>query len=332
MPRRLIDFRDAKPLLDVASYARRAPGRRDHLPQAEIELIDRTVRRTPEVMVKVLTRGGQDLKAVARHMAYLNRGGDVEIDTDDGQQLSGKGVEKGILEDWDLDLEEHRRTTELQSRSRRVPPKLVHKLMFSMPPGTPPQKVLAAVRNFAREEFALKHRYAMVLHTDEPHPHVHMVVKAVSEQGVRLNIRKATLRVWRREFARHLRALGVSANATERAVRGQTQKAKTDGIYRAEQHGISGHSWERAEAVARELRTGGLRVEPGKARLLGTRRNVERGWHAVSDILVAHGLPELASRVRRFVGTFRPPQTEREDVAAALSSSGRRTPERDLTR
>ena len=29
----------------------------------------------------------------------------------------------------------------------------------------------------------------MVLHTDEPHPHVHMVVKAVSEQGVRMNIR-----------------------------------------------------------------------------------------------------------------------------------------------
>jgi hypothetical protein len=31
-----------------------------------------------------------------------------------------------------------------------------------------------------------------VLHTDEPHPHVHMVVKAVSEHGVRLNIRRAT--------------------------------------------------------------------------------------------------------------------------------------------
>jgi hypothetical protein len=46
--------------------------------------------------------------------------------------------------------------------------------MFSMPAGTPPGKVLAAVKNFAREEFALKHPYAMVLHTDEPHPHVHM--------------------------------------------------------------------------------------------------------------------------------------------------------------
>jgi type IV secretory pathway VirD2 relaxase len=89
-----------------------------------------------------------------------------------------------------------------------------------MPAGTSPDRVLGAVKNFAREEFGLKHCYAMVLHIDEPHPHVHMVVKAMSERGVRLNIRKATLREWRRDFARHLRALGVAANATDRGVRG----------------------------------------------------------------------------------------------------------------
>src|ERR1700686_2430078 len=111
--------------------------------------------------------------------------------------------------------------------------------MFSMPAGTPSDKVLTAVKNFAREEFGLKHRYAMALHTDEPHPHVHMVVKAVSEQGVRMHIRKANLREWRREFARHLRALGVAANATERAVRGETRASKRDGIYRA---GVRGDS------------------------------------------------------------------------------------------
>jgi hypothetical protein len=76
MPRRLIDVGGANPLLDIASYARRGPGRRDHLSQGEVELITRTVHRTPEVMVKVLNRGGQDLKAVGRHLAYLNRGGD----------------------------------------------------------------------------------------------------------------------------------------------------------------------------------------------------------------------------------------------------------------
>jgi hypothetical protein len=57
------------------------------------------------------------------------------------------------------------------------------------------------VRNFAREEFWGQHRYAFALHTDEPHPHVHLVLKAVSEQGVRLNIKKSTLRHWWSEYA-----------------------------------------------------------------------------------------------------------------------------------
>src|SRR5437879_8226729 len=156
--------------------------------------------------------------------------------------------------------------------------------MFSMPAGTPPDKVLAAVKNFAREEFGLKHRYAMALHTDEPHPHVHMVVKAVSEQGVRLNVRRATLRKWRREFARHLRALGVAANATERAVRGQSQSPKLDGIYRPERRGDSRRTRDRVEAVARELAKGDLRVEAGKAKLLETRKQVQQGWWAISDL------------------------------------------------
>jgi hypothetical protein len=44
-------------------------------------------------------------------------------------------------------------------------------------------------------------------------------LKARSEEGVRINIRKPMLRRWREEFARHLRALGVAAKATERTGR-----------------------------------------------------------------------------------------------------------------
>jgi Relaxase/Mobilisation nuclease domain len=119
---------------------------------------------------------------------HLSRAGEVEIETDDGQKLSGKGAEENLLEDWDLDLEEHRRMADLEPLARRLPPQAGSQLMFSMPAGTPPDKVLAAVKSFAREEFGVNHRYAMVLHTDEPHPHVHMIVKAVSELGVRLNM------------------------------------------------------------------------------------------------------------------------------------------------
>src|SRR5208337_1300942 len=119
--------------------------------------------------------------------------------------------------------------------------------------GTPPEKVLAAVRNFAREEFWGQHRYAFVLHTDEAHPHVHLVLKAISEQGVRLNIKRATLRHWRSEFARNLRLLGIDANATERAVRGEIRTSKKDGIYRASQRGDSTYVRSQIEAAAAEL-------------------------------------------------------------------------------
>jgi hypothetical protein len=335
MPKRLIDIRVGVPLLDIASYARRGSGHRDRLSPAEVQQIARTVRRTPEVMVKVLSQGGQALGAVRRHLDYLRLrdDGEIEIETDDGRRHSGQDVSKELLKDWDVDLEEHRRRSDLDAcRSRS--PKLVHKLMFSMPAGTSPEKVLAAVKNFAREEFALKHRYAMVLHKDEPHPHVHMVVKAISEQGVRMHIRKAALREWRREFARHLRALGVAANATERAIRGQTRTRQIDQIFRATWRGDSTRTRARTEAVAADLRNGSLRIEPGKVTLVATRRSVERGWGAAGDILLAQGLPELAAQVRRFVDKMPPPRTDNELLAAALSvcARGERLPDYKFTR
>jgi hypothetical protein len=322
MARRLIDL-EGRPLLDIASYARPGPGRRDRLSPGEIEHISLTVHRAPEVMVKVLTRGGQDLKSIQRHLAYLNRKGELEIETDEGERIAGSGVEKDLLEDWDLDLQENRRRVDLGPRKDRAPPKLVHKILFSMPPGTPPKKVLDAVKNFAREEFALNHRYAMVLHTDEPHPHVHLVLKAMSEQGVRLNIRKTTLRDWRQKFAEQLRREGVAANATERAVRGGSRTRRTDGIYRANLRGESSHTRDRAYVVASEHQRGGFRVENGKETLVATRRDVEQGWRAVIEILLSEGRPELASALRRFAREMPPPLTEREFLAKAIVSRSR---------
>src|SRR5579885_493567 len=323
MPNRPIRF-DGQPLLDISSYARRGPGRRDHLSPAEIERVARTVRRTPEVMIKVLSRGGQDLKAVRRHLDYLRdrEEGELAIETDDGERLTGPGVAKSLTEDWNLDLQEQRQRSDLDGRGRHSM-KLVHKLMFSMPAGTPPQKVLEAVKSFAREEFALKHRYVMVLHTDEPHPHVHMVVKAVSEQGQRLHIRKATLRGWRQEFARHLRELGVPANATERAVRGENRSPKPDGIYRAEQRSESWRVQSRVEEVGREIFRGGLRKEAGKEKLIETRKAVERGWWEASEILARQGWRELAKEVKQFIDRMPPPRTDLEMLAEKLGTRQR---------
>src|SRR5437879_10581340 len=76
-------------------------------------------------MVKVLSRGGQNLGAVARHIDYLTRKGELDIETDDGQQLKGQGTEAVLLDDWDLVLDEERSTVDLKPRAVRNAPKLV---------------------------------------------------------------------------------------------------------------------------------------------------------------------------------------------------------------
>jgi hypothetical protein len=303
------------PLFDLLSYARRGPGRRDRLSPGEIQQVARTVRRTPEVMVKVLPKPANTLKAVRKHLGYIGRRGELDLETDDGERLRDG---HDLPEDWDLDLDEYRRKSDLTATRGREPARLVHKVIFSMPAGTQPAKVLAAVKNFAREEFALKHRYAMALHTDTDRPHVHVVIKAVGEEGRRLYIRKATLREWRSGFAHHLRALGVPANATPRYVRGETTPRKPDSIYRANIRGESTYMRERAETVVRELAKGKLQVEPGKASLVGTRAEIRRAWLAVGDILIREGQPELAAHVRRFSDEMSPPRTQKEWIATEL--------------
>jgi hypothetical protein len=318
MPRQTINVSGSRPLLDLVSFGRKGPGGRDRLSPGEIEHVRRTVERAPEVMVKVLNKGGQDARAAGRHLDYLTRRGDLELETDEGERVAGKLVKKRLIEDWGIDVDDQRRRTGLLPRADSRIPKLVHKLMFSMPPGTPADKVLQAVRNFAAEEFALQHRYAMVLHTDEPHPHVHVVVKAVSEQGDRLNIRKETLRRWRSEFARHLRRLGVPANATERAVRAETRTPKLDGIYRAMLRGESSHVRNRVDEVTDRLFQGTFEHEVGKGKLVSTRKDVVRGWTGVSHLLERTGETALAFRVRSFANAFAPPHTEKEIIAEQL--------------
>ena len=155
------------------------------------------------------------------------------------------------------------------------------------------QQQWPAVRGLASEQFGLKHRYALTLHTDEAHPHVHLVVKAVSEQGERLNIRKATLRDWRQLFATHLRAQGIAANATERAVRGQTRTPKSDAIYRAMRRNESVHELNRRHDLAKRAPTAVQSHVQGKAKLERTRALIVAGWHAVADRLGEEGEYQL---------------------------------------
>lgn len=302
---------ERQPALDIVSYGRRGPGRPGSFTLEQTAQISRTVRRAPEVMVKV-SGGGKSVGAVAAHFRYITRRGTLEVETDDGQRIAGEGVPENLVEDWDLELDlALDRWDQMMGGRRTSAAKLVHNVVLSMPAGTPPQKLLAASREFVREEFALQHRYALVLHTDQEHPHVHLVVSAHKREGGRLNIRKADLRRWREQFALQLRRQGLEANATPTQLRGKLSEHPSDGAYRAACRGASSPEWvcERATSAGRAA---------GLARIIDTADAVRGDWLETSRTLQRQGLLGLAAEVEQFRQTLRIPKTRYERKAAAI--------------
>jgi hypothetical protein len=310
------------------------PRHRDRFSGAQVEQIRRTVRRTAEVMVKV-TGGGRNRGAVAAHFAYISGNGELEIETDEGERVSMDG-QKALLKDWHLELsagQYRERRTERAARGV----KLVHNIVLSMPSPTPPDKVLAAAKTFAREKFAANHRYAMALHTHQQHPHVHLVVKAEGVDGRRLHIDKALLREWRQDFARMMRDQGIAANATPRAVRGQSQQAPRDAAFRAKRRGSSHAMRREVESIAREISQSETIRDPAHGKLLETRKAVVAGWMGIAATLDAQGEIVLAGDVRYFANHLPRVLTDRERLAEKfiqhLKGHGRpQSREKDLVR
>jgi hypothetical protein len=254
---------------------------------------------------------------VAAHFRYITRKGELELETDDGARVTGREVADNLVEDWDLDIDiALDRWDRTVSGRRTSTAKLVHNIVLSMPAGTSPQKLLTASREFAREEFALQHRYALVLHTDQDHPHVHLVVSAHKREGGRLNIRKADLRRWREQFARQLRQQGVEANATPAQVRGRLSDHPRDGAFWATHRG----------ALHAEDHDHRRKPDPASiGRIIDTAERVQGDWLATGRALQAQGLRELASKVEQFRQGLRIPITrcERDGGSAREERSPR---------
>ncbi len=316
MTRRVVRLPSAAPpFLDLFSGGRAGPAGSSGFSGAQIEQIRRTVNRTPEVMVKVTSGGGRTVGAVAAHLSYISRHGRLEIESDEGERVSKDG-QKALLKDWHLELTagQYREPRSREKATRGV--KLVHQIVLSMPAPTPPEKVLAAAKTFAREKFGAQHRYAMALHTHQQHPHVHLVVKAEREDGRgRLHIDKAMLREWRQDFARMMRDQGIAANATPRAVRGRSKGTVRDASFRAKGRRSSYAMRQQVESIAKELAKTGTVRDPAHGKLLDTRKAVVAGWMEVARALDAQGEIVLAGDVRYFAKHLPLVLTDRERLA-----------------
>ena len=313
--RRVVRLPGTTPAVDLLSLGRVGPSGR--LSPAQIHQIQRIVRRVPEVMVKV-TSGGTKMGAVAAHFSYISRKGEFAIENDEGERIIGRDAQKDLLNDWHLELSagQYRAPREGRTTARRT--KLVHNIVLSMPSPTPPEKVLAAARDFGRETFGHQHRYAMVLHADQKPPHVHMVVKAESEHGQRLHIDKEMLRKWRKDFARMMREQGVAANATTRVLRGKNKWKTKDRMYRAQLRGASDANRNRVNDIVAELKANRTINDPARNRLIETRKAVVSAWMRTAEQLEAEGEVALGLEVRYFARHLPPVLTDKELLAVQL--------------
>ena len=309
---------DEPPFLEAASLGRSGPPGTMRFSPAQIEQIRRTLRRTPEVMVKV-TGGGKNTGAVAAHFAYISRRGKLEIETDEGERIAGTDAQRTFLAAWHLELSAGQYRGPRDQRTEAREAKLVHKIVLSMPAPTPPEKVLAAARAFARENFGVRHRYAMALHADQAHPHVHLVVKAEDEYGRRLHIDKPMLREWRADFARTMREQGIAANATSRVIRGRNKSNARDGAFRAQRRSKSSAIRAKVTMIATELAKNGRFSDPARGKLIKTRKAVVANWMKIADTLDRQGEVILAGDVRYFAKHLPPALTDTEKLAAKFA-------------
>ncbi len=327
-----------KARLSKSTFARSSPKESDATPASpskadRVAKLLRVANGAPEVVVKVT---GKDfsVKQLRGHLAYLGRDPEAVGELNDGQQLFGR---EGISEAAELI------SNEAAGRNRKTP--LTVHVVFSMPSGAASgQQVMDAARGAATQQFA-GHEYVMVLHEDTVHKHVHVVVARRSLAGKQLRHYKPQLQQWRESFARELRALGVTAEATPRVLRGVTERsvgrevrAIQDNRVKAEREGraMPERPWTEVARAEDALRTylnpsARKQDQPWESAIKARRAVIEQGWVEAAEYLEGKGgNGKLQSKiVRDFIRKMPPAETLRERQIKAIESAVEKEPDRE---
>lgn len=272
----------------------------------------RVVGRTPEVMVKVTGRK-QGVKELSAHLDYIGRKGDVPLEARDGDVLAENHDRADVARHWSDPAYQ-------QGRAKVAAVSMV----FSMPAGTDPDTVLAAVREVARSEIAPEWDYAMALHTDTPRPHVHLTVSGRGDTGRRFNPRPHTLHRYRERFAEELRARGVAAEATPRKARGVGRAGQSMALYRMRERLRGGTAMQ--PCANQKFRAAVIADYGRKAPQPAFVKRSRVAWVKASHLYLAaadrlaHGPDpadrQLAGEVRDFVKRGRVPTAHEQGIAA----------------
>jgi hypothetical protein len=204
--------------------------------------------------------------------------------------------------------------------------------MLSMPAGTDPLAVRDAARAFAQEVFGDRFDYVFALHTDAPHPHVHLSIRSLGDSGERLNPKKGDLETWRQTFAQALRDRGVEAEATPRRTRGVTRKAERGPLWRMRQR-YEGGAGPVPTTLMAAYKDAALAAARGRgdpatweSKILERQARIRGMWRLQSKILSSSKLGEhqaLGEACDRYLSLMPDPDTRRLALARELRAVGK---------
>lgn len=188
---------------------------RDLKPMSRRQML-RVAERLPQAMVKVTSYASGMSRAMAT-AKYVNRDGELPMETDEGHVLTSMDEVQENLEEWGHDFGERKNSRDTMH------------MVLSTPKGSDRIATHRAIRAFAGEVFSSNHSYMFAIHNDTEHPHGHLIVKMRGHDGSKLDPRKQDLNRWREVFAEKCREQGIEVEASPRLARGVGTKGGKQG-------------------------------------------------------------------------------------------------------
>ena len=285
------------------------------------EQLGRTAKRAPQVVVKITSRIHGAASTVGA-FTYAGRIGmsdqePIGLETSEGKELMNAHDMMLLAREW--------QQWETADEARRNGATAIA-MVFSMPPGTDPEIVREAVRDFAETDLSNR-RWAMALHTDEAHPHVHLIIAGRDNDGRRFNPNREFLQQCRERFAENLRDRGVEADASMRIARGYPPKQDPTPVLKMRERGAEPEADKGRVAVIggqspdAEKRLGDRERERSKT--VSNHAAVREIYmRAVSELEASGGAAEAdrAKALRSFVEAMPTPANARAEIIERLKT------------
>lgn len=160
-----------------------------------------------EVIVRVTGRT-KSVRTLGAQLVYNARGGRLDAEHSSGRVLHGNAELHVLRDRWAEENSVLARHPSCPTQSLGV--------VLSMPAGTDAAAVRAAAVAWAHQHLSPRTEWLATVHHDRAHPHAHVAIRAVQDDGRRIAASPAQIQQWRESFARGLQSLGIEAHATPR--------------------------------------------------------------------------------------------------------------------